>query len=105
TGGLSVPGDQRLGYSAEERRWLDAHPRIQVVVHGDFQPISFFDDKGIHRGVSADLLAKISLRSGLRFEVLRGGSLKSMVRQVESGAVDLLGTFNAGCECEQYLNY
>ena len=60
--------DQKLQLSHNEERWLAQHPVVRVVVNEAFAPLTFFDSDGNFRGVTADLLELIRLRTGLRFD-------------------------------------
>ncbi|WP_338474505.1 transporter substrate-binding domain-containing protein [Pseudomonas sp. MS646] len=104
-GGASVPGQQALHFSVKEQRWLDTHPRIRVAVNEHFPPLTFIDDQGQLRGISADVLARISLRTGLKFDLLRGGSLNELIEQVRSGQADVLAAAPVSPELEDQLRF
>jgi len=57
--------------TAQERVWLAAHPTIRLGPEEDYAPISFFDEQGRYRGITADYFALIEQRLGVRFEVVR----------------------------------
>ncbi len=104
-GGASMPGQQALHFSVKEQRWLDAHPRIKVAVNENFLPLTFFDEQGHLRGIGADVLARISLRTGLKFDVQRGGSVDDLIGQIESGKADILATAIPSAELEDQLRF
>lgn len=64
---------------------------IRVAPDPDFAPIDFFD-RGRHQGVAADLLALLSRREGVRFEVVRVASWQAALDAVASGRADLLSS-------------
>ncbi|WHS63248.1 transporter substrate-binding domain-containing protein [Pseudomonas sp. G2-4] len=104
-GGASMPGQQALHFSVKEQRWLEAHPRIKVAINDNFLPLTFFDDQGHLRGIGADVLARISLRTGLKFDVQRGGSVDDLIGQIESGKADVLATAIPSAELEDELRF
>ncbi|WP_422776069.1 transporter substrate-binding domain-containing protein [Pseudomonas mediterranea] len=104
-GGASMPGQQALHFSVNEQRWLDAHPRITVAVNEHFPPLTFVDDQGHVRGISADVLARISLRTGLKFNLQRGSSLDGLIEQVRSGQADVLAAAPVTPEFEDALRF
>lgn len=53
----------------EERAWLATHPVIRLAPDPHYQPIEFFDEQGVYRGITADYLALIEERLGLRFQI------------------------------------
>lgn len=104
-GGVSMPGQQALHFSVNEQRWLDAHPRITVAVNEHFPPLTFVDDQGQIRGISADVLARISLRTGLKFNLQRGSSLDGLIELVSSGQADVLAAAPVTPEFEDALRF
>ncbi|RMM50694.1 hypothetical protein ALQ77_02553 [Pseudomonas corrugata] len=104
-GGASMPGQQALHFSVNEQRWLDAHPRITVAFNEHFPPLTFIDDQEHIRGISADVLARISLRTGLKFNFLRGSSLDGLIEQVRSGQADVLAAAPVTPELEDALRF
>ncbi|NUT83956.1 transporter substrate-binding domain-containing protein [Pseudomonas brassicacearum] len=104
-GGASMPGQQVLHFSVKEQRWLDAHPRIKVAVNENFLPLTFFDAQGHLRGIGADVLARVSLRTGLKFDVQRGGSVDDLIGQIKSGKADVLATAIPSTELEDELRF
>ena len=104
-GGASVPGQQALHFSVNEQRWLDAHPRIKVAVSENFLPLTFFDEQGRLRGIGADVLARISLRTGLKFDIQRGDSVDDLINRIASGEADVLATGIPSAELEDELRF
>jgi len=104
-GGASMPGQQAVHFSVNEQRWLDAHPRIKVAVNENFLPLTFFDEQDHLRGIGADVLARISLRTGLKFDVQRGGSVDDLIGQIKSGKADILATAIPSTELEDELRF
>ena len=97
--------DQKLQLSQREERWLSEHPVVKVIVNETFAPLTFFDGDGNFRGITADLLELIRLRTGLRFEILRGRDVSSMIEQVDNGHVDIIGAIAPSTEREAQLNF
>lgn len=104
-GGSSMPGEQPLHFSVSEQRWLDKHPRIKVAINDRFLPLTYMDEQGNLRGISADLLAKVSLRTGLKFDVQRGDSVGNLIDQVSSGKADMLAAITPSSEREGELRF
>ena len=79
-----------LVLSESEQRWLQLHPRLRVAIDPQFLPLSYRDSNGAFRGIAADILERIALRTGLSFDVVDAFSVQEMVSQVKSAEVDLL---------------
>jgi len=104
-GGVAIPGQHVLHFSIKEQQWLDRHPRIKVAINENFLPLTFVDEAGKFRGISADVLAKISLRTGLQFDMQRVDSVADLIRQVSSGKADMLAAFTPSSEREGELRF
>jgi len=85
---FSSPASLQL--NPREQRWVEQHPRVRVGVVGNFAPLSFYDANGQFNGLSAQVLNRISLRTGLHFEMRREDSLSRQIEQIKSADLDLL---------------
>ncbi len=81
-----------------EQDWIRRHPTLKVVMNKYFAPLTFLDDKQQFRGITADLLEQIGLRTGLRFEIIEAASVTQMIQLVQSGQADLIGALPYGGE-------
>ncbi|WP_226455406.1 transporter substrate-binding domain-containing protein [Pseudomonas sp. AF03-9] len=97
--------DQKLQLSKREERWLNDHPVVKVVVNETFAPLSFFDADGNFRGITADLLELIRLRTGLRFELQRERDVNATIDQINTGKADMIGAIVPSTEREAQLNF
>ncbi|HGM5582018.1 TPA: transporter substrate-binding domain-containing protein [Pseudomonas putida] len=82
--------DRRLQLTPREQQWLREHPSMRVVVSDTSAPLSFFDGNGHFRGITADLLELIRLRTGLHFEVQRANGIEEMIQLIAQGSADLI---------------
>jgi len=97
--------DQKLQLTQREERWLKDHPVVKVVVNETFAPLTFFDADGNFRGITADLLELVRLRTGLRFEIRRERDVNEMIEQVDAGKADIIGAIVPSAEREAQLNF
>lgn len=97
--------DDNLQLTRAERRWIDQHPVVRVVINADFLPFTFLDDHSRLRGISADVLERISQRTGLRFDVARAGPVEDMVARVNRGEADMLAALSPSTEREGQLAF
>ncbi|MDQ3203204.1 MAG: transporter substrate-binding domain-containing protein, partial [Pseudomonadota bacterium] len=97
--------DQKLQLTDAEERWLAKHPVVRVVVNEAYAPLTFFDSEGNFRGVTADLLELIRLRTGLRFDIRRSRSTGEMIEQVNNQQADLIAALLPSTQREQTLNF
>ncbi|MFJ1341135.1 transporter substrate-binding domain-containing protein [Pseudomonas caricapapayae] len=80
-----------LNLSAAERTWIAQHPLLRVAINKYFAPMTFYDDNHQFRGITADVLDQISLRTGLKFDVHVVDSVAQIIEQVEQGKADIAG--------------
>ena len=97
--------DQKLQLSAPEEQWLAQHPVVRVVVNEALAPLSFFDSNGNFRGVTADLLELIRLRTGLRFDIHRSRSDDEMIVQIKENKADVIAALLPSAERDTALNF
>eukprot|EP01132_Coremiostelium_polycephalum_P023071 gene23071-27418_t len=97
-GNLGFLGADRLRLSASEQRWLDKNPRIKVAVLDKFLPVSFIDKQGAFEGLSAEVLARISLRTGLKFDFIPGTSMLRQIDRVNTGGADMIAVVTPSVE-------
>ncbi len=61
-------------------------------------PLSYFNEQEQFEGLSAEVLSQISLRTGLKFEVVRGSSLPRQLDDVDAGRVDMVAAITPSVE-------
>ena len=103
--GPQVNTHAQLNLTADERRWIEAHPRLNVVINDQYLPLSFFDEQGVFKGVSADVLNKISALTGLSFDAVKAATVEDMIKQVGSSEADLVGAFTPSTYRESHLHF
>ncbi|MFJ2548917.1 transporter substrate-binding domain-containing protein [Pseudomonas sp. NPDC087612] len=86
--------DRKLQLSQREERWLSGHPVVRVVVNETAAPLTFFDSAGNFRGIAADLLELIRLRTGLRFEVQRASGISDMIDRLNHDEADVIAAIS-----------
>ena len=97
--------DRKLQLSPREEQWLEKNPVVRVTVDEHAAPLTFFDKSGNLRGIAADLLELIRLRTGLHFEIKRSNGISDMLDQVEHGHADLIAAISTSPEREKALTF
>ncbi|NWA42362.1 transporter substrate-binding domain-containing protein [Pseudomonas reactans] len=95
----------RLRLSDSEQSWLEKHPRVKVAVLDRFMPLSFLDEHEQFAGLSEEVLSRISLRTGLKFEMVHGNSLPRQIDEVSSGQVDMLAVITPSVERAEKVRF
>jgi two-component system sensor histidine kinase EvgS len=104
-GGSGFLEAEQLRLSASEQRWLEKHPRVKVAVLDKFVPLSFFNEQAQFEGLSSEVLSRISLRTGLKFDVERGSSLPRQIEQASAGRVDMLAVVTPSVERSEKIRF
>ncbi|KAA6177276.1 transporter substrate-binding domain-containing protein [Pseudomonas veronii] len=95
----------RLRLSQSEQRWLEKHPRVKIAVLDKFLPLSFFNAEGEFEGLSAEVLSRISLRTGLKFDVVKGSSLPRQIDAASMGDVDMIAVITPSNERAEKVRF
>lgn len=104
-GNLGILGAERLHLSTSEQRWLDKHPRVRVVASDQMLPLSSFNAHGQQEGLSADVLSRISLRTGLKFDVVPGGGMSEQIDEVSSDRAGLMAVVTPSIEGSDQVRF
>jgi two-component system sensor histidine kinase EvgS len=104
-GGSGFLEAEQLRLSESEQRWLEKHPRVKVAVLDKFVPLSFFNEHAQFEGLSSEVLSRISLRTGLKFDVARGSSLPQQIDQASVGRVDMLAVVTPSDERSEKIRF
>lgn len=76
--------------TAGERAWLAAHPHLRVGFDPAWPPFSLTGPNGEFTGIDADVLALLSTRLGVKFEVVSGPDWETVYRRATAGEIDVL---------------
>ncbi|MNJ22363.1 Virulence sensor protein BvgS precursor [compost metagenome] len=104
-GGVSISGRNTIKFSVEEQEWLTRHGQLKVLFNEDYLPFSFVDENGQSRGLTVDVLNKISQRTGLRFETGRGSSVNQMIAELNAGKFDVVASLTQSPDREKLVNF
>jgi PAS domain S-box-containing protein len=83
---------KELELSDEELAWIAEHPVIEVGVDPDFRPVEFINSQGRHEGISADFLALLSDRLGLRFKPRGDLEWSELIEAVKNKEIDMMSS-------------
>jgi len=88
-----------------ERAWLAAHPRIRFGCDPDWPPFTFRAPDGHLIGIDPDILALLSQRLGLHFELVTSADWNTAYSAAQARQIDvLLGTISTP-ERAAYFNF
>ncbi|MFI3154794.1 MAG: EAL domain-containing protein [Methylococcaceae bacterium] len=93
----------KLNFTPAEKAWLQAHPVVRVGIDRDFAPYEWIDGKGNYVGLSADYMALVEQRLGVKFDIVKNKSWAEIIEMAQHGEVDMLSNANKTPERERYL--
>ena len=94
-----------LNLTAQEQAFIEEHSTVRVGIDPNFMPFEFINDKHVHSGIAADILALVSQRTGLVFIYDPNLSWAQSVQLSRQGEVELLAAVGHTEEREQFLLY
>ncbi|MTD40753.1 transporter substrate-binding domain-containing protein [Erwinia sp. CPCC 100877] len=77
-------------FTSLEHKWIAENRHIRVAVAQDNAPLALFDDAGHLRGIIADILTALQLRTGFSFEIQRFPSLEEALESAKAGRSELV---------------
>ncbi|PKH22417.1 histidine kinase [Enterobacterales bacterium CwR94] len=90
-GGIPISvSEEALVMTSLEQRWITEHPQIRVAIVGDSAPLAYYDVNNQLRGINADILTALALRTGLHFTVQRFDTLSAALASVSQGNSDMI---------------
>ena len=92
-----------LDFTPKERAWLQAHPVIRVGIDWDFAPYEWIDAQGNYVGLSAEYIALIEQRLGVKLDIVKDKSWAEILEMAQHGELDMLANANKTPEREHYL--
>ncbi len=85
-----------LALNPEELAWIESHKKIKVLLASSYAPLSFYDQNNKLQGLTADLIAIVSQRTGLQIEIVRSDSVLDMLKQLEENQANLIAALSIG---------
>lgn len=96
-GGIPLSLSERQpAFTSLESKWINEHKRIRVAVAEDNPPVAFFDESGQMRGIIADVLTALQLRTGFNFVIQRYSTQRAALESVNAGKADLVAGVTQG---------
>ncbi len=101
---LAAEYDQSLGFTSQEKQWLEENTSIRIGIHNSRPPMNFVDDRGVARGIGVDFVAEINNKLGNRL-VIVPGQWGAVLQQVREKNLDAVMDISPLSEEQHYLNF
>lgn len=91
--------------TADERLWLQQHPKIRMAPAPNYPPIEFFDEQGVFQGISAAYIKLFEKKLGIDFEVSKYDNWSEAVKATKKREADMWGCIVKTDERSKYMNF
>jgi PAS domain S-box-containing protein len=98
-------GDYSTLLTPEEQTWLAHHGPLRYAPDPDFPPFEWFNDSGVAKGISVDVLALVAQRLHLTIQLVHCKSWSEVLEGAKAGKVDVLTTIATSRERTNYLTF
>ena len=89
---------------AEAQAFVQQQGPVKLAPDPDFAPVEFFDSRGRHRGLSADLTALLVQRTGMQLQIVRKQQFSEVLAALDAGEIDVASSvFKSPKRAERYL--
>lgn len=102
---LTCSSAQALELTTVEQAYVRQHPVVPICVDPDWVPFERINQNGEHEGIAADLLAIVSQRTGLRFQLLKTADWEQSIAASQAGQCKVLSFLNASPKREEWLSF
>ncbi len=101
-----IPGIARaVDLSAEERAYVRSHPSVTMCVDPDWRPFEWVDERGMHRGIGADLVRLVASRVGFTLELVRTRDWGESLAASRAGRCAILSFVNQTSPSDSWLDF
>jgi len=97
--------DASFKLSADEQKWIEAHPVIRIGADRGFAPFEFIDKNGEYSGMAAGYLKLIEKNTGLEFKLGESESWSECIEDVKNCKIDMLPCVGKSSYRETFLVY
>ena len=91
--------------TADEKKWLTAHPVIRIGAETNYAPYEFQDSRGHFVGVVADYLDIIRYKLGTRFQVTQLPDFGTVETKLRKKELDVVLAVARSTDREEFLNF
>ena len=100
---VSHASSAKINLSPVEKQWLNEHPVIRLAPDPNFAPIEWFTLDGQFKGISADYVAQIEQKLGIKFQVVHADNWSTVMDMARNRQVDLLAAAATSPQREKFF--
>ncbi len=103
--GSDIDLSGQVAFTSAERKWIAAHPELQIGVDPAWPPFEYRDDAGVYSGVVAGYVAAVSERTGIGMVPVPDLTWSEVIDRARAGEIDVLPGITRTPSREAYLNF
>lgn len=88
-----------------EQQWIDKHGPFRVAIIDNWAPMEFVDSANNPSGVTIDILALLTQRTGLKFVIKPYAEFDSMMQALRDKEIDMVANVSDTAERQVYANF
>lgn len=94
-----------VNLTVDEKEYLFANRQVRICVDPSWPPLDFIDDKGVHSGLSADLINKMAIRIGVELKLIPTKTWEQSLEFIREGQCDIIPLMNETEENSEYIDF
>lgn len=91
-------------FSDEEKAYIEAHPKLKLGVDVAWPPFEFVED-GVHKGISADVMARVSEISGIELIPQTDLTWTQVLDGTKNGLIDIVPMLQPTAQRKEFLDF
>ena len=91
--------------TVEEKRWLEAHPRIRLGIDPDAMPFEAFGPGEVYEGLSSSYVDILNREMGVTMTPVKGLSLTEVRDAAKAGTIDVLPCLAETSKRSEFLDF
>lgn len=101
----SLASNTTIDLTTSEKQWLKDHPVIRIAPDPNFAPVEWFTLDGHFKGISADFVALIEQRLGIKFEIVHAENWSVLIDMARNRQVDALTAAGTSPQRKKFLSF
>ena len=91
--------------SAEESKWLSAHPTIRLAIDNDWPPFEYIDEQNHYVGMAAEYIRLVGTKLGIHFDVEKEKPWADVVEAVKNRELDMYSCVVSTPQRREYASF
>ncbi len=100
---FSTARNTETGFTSEERRFIETSGVINIGIDPEFKPYEFIDSDGMYKGIAADYVKLVNLKSGLNLQPVSGIAWDKAYEMAVEGSITVLPCVGITTERKKYF--